>query len=110
MGSFSGVAFSYPLFGFIANHFGWRAIFYTAGEFGNRRDQIDFCKSALKEILFVFGAGGFALLWCAVWLTFVANDPAVDKYITEEERKYLKKKIQHISTEKVRCLLYLFSE
>lgn len=39
--------------------------------------------------------------WSLIWLCLVGNDPADDRFITDEERNYLKSNITDISTEKV---------
>ncbi|VVC38185.1 Major facilitator superfamily,Major facilitator superfamily domain [Cinara cedri] len=62
-GCFTAMFIGYPVCGWLADNYGWSSIFYVPG--------------------FV------AITWCIVWLMFVGESPKEDKYICEEERKYI---------------------
>lgn len=66
-GVYVGLTVSYPVSGFVASIWGWRAIFYTTG--------------------------GTALLWSLLWLLLVRNDPAKDKNLTVAERVLLEQRV-----------------
>lgn len=40
-----------------------------------------------------FLSGGVSLLWSLIWVLFVSNDPQKDKFISKEEREFLKEQI-----------------
>ncbi|XP_050541052.1 vesicular glutamate transporter 1 [Daktulosphaira vitifoliae] len=66
-GSFVGTVIGYPACGWLAEHYGWPATFYVPGI--------------------------VAIIWCAVWLTTVAETPAQDRFISAEECKYIEDSI-----------------
>lgn len=67
--SYAGIhaahAIALPIFGFLAERFGWQSLFYVPGIWG--------------------------ILWSIVWFANVKNDPADDARITEDELNLLKR-------------------
>ncbi|VVC37042.1 Major facilitator superfamily,Major facilitator superfamily domain [Cinara cedri] len=79
-GGFVGTVVGYAMCGWLAELFGWPTTFYVPG--------------------FI------AIIWCIVWLTFVAESPVEDKYITNAELKYIVDSIGPTGEKKVGCLNY----
>ncbi|XKL62488.1 hypothetical protein PGB90_002321 [Kerria lacca] len=75
IGSFFGAALNYPFSGYVANLWGWPAVFYVTG--------------------------GLSCFWYIIWFTFVSNEPQTDKFISESEKCYLKEKIKNFSREQI---------
>lgn len=67
-GSYLGTVGSMGLCGIIATHLGWSWIFYISGFLG--------------------------LLWCVFWFLIVREDPSLDRFISQQELKYLTSNIQ----------------
>ncbi|KAK7580640.1 hypothetical protein V9T40_001269 [Parthenolecanium corni] len=64
VGLYLGTAYSYPLCGFVAQLFGWPAVFYVSG--------------------------AITIVWYVVWVAFVSDDPSTDRFISQHEKDYLK--------------------
>lgn len=87
-GNIVGIAFAYPLCGWLTINYGWPATFYMPGikiwdlrsYYSREICTINFCFAYLALI---------AIIWCIIWLTCVAESPVDDKYITKEELKYI---------------------
>ncbi|VVC37045.1 Hypothetical protein CINCED_3A000784 [Cinara cedri] len=62
-GAYVGTVIGYPMCGWLAKNYDWPSTFYVPG--------------------FI------AIIWCAVWLTTIAETPGEDKSITKEELKYI---------------------
>ncbi|VVC37041.1 Major facilitator superfamily,Major facilitator superfamily domain [Cinara cedri] len=75
-----GMVIGYPMCGWLTEHYGWPSTFYVPG--------------------FI------AIIWCAVWLTTVAETPGEDKLITKEELKYIVDSIGPTDDEKRGVLNY----
>lgn len=58
-----GIGLTYPLCGFIINHFGWPYVFYTTGS--------------------------LAMLWCIVWYLLAFNSPKEHPRISPSELEYI---------------------
>ncbi|XP_065208347.1 vesicular glutamate transporter 2-like [Planococcus citri] len=65
--SFSGIyvgsAVTYPVCGYIANRWGWPAVFYTTGT--------------------------TCMICASLWMIFIRNDPSKDKWISKQELLYI---------------------
>lgn len=58
-----GIGLTYPLCGFIIEHFGWRPVFYTTGTIG--------------------------MVWCVIWYLLAFNTPSEHPRITMHELEYI---------------------
>lgn len=73
-GGFAGTVVIFPLSGLIGETLGWQWIFYIVSS--------------------------FAYLWCIVWVFFIRNTPAQDKFISKRELEYISKSIGEEKPEK----------
>lgn len=62
-----GIGLTYPLCGFLIDHWGWRIVFYTTGSIG--------------------------CAWCLVWWALAANTPAEHPRITNAELQHIERNI-----------------
>ncbi|XP_050307576.1 sialin-like [Anthonomus grandis grandis] len=74
-GSYAGTVVGMPACAYLANAFGWPSIFYFWGI--------------------------VALIWCALWMTIVANSPEEDKKISKRELDYILGSMENSSNKKV---------
>ncbi|XP_075233630.1 sialin-like isoform X2 [Lycorma delicatula] len=74
-GCFFGNVYTSASAGYIAKYLGWPAVFYITGL--------------------------FSLIWAIVCGKIIKNDPAHDKYISNEELEYIKNSTKQITSEKV---------
>ena len=63
-GTALGTVISIPTSGLIAGSLGWQAVFYIHG--------------------------GLALLWCLLWILLVSDTPEAHKFISKEEKEYIR--------------------
>lgn len=64
-----GIGLTYPLCGFIIEHWGWRPVFYTTGSIG--------------------------MLWCLMWYLLAFNSPDEHPRISCNEYNYIERNIDH---------------
>lgn len=88
-GASAGTVIGYPLCGWLAEKYGWPSTFYVPGtkqKLLYLRTTYIMCQVNDKS---VFCEGFIAAIWCIVWLLFISESPLEDKYISEEELKYI---------------------
>ncbi|KAK7591231.1 hypothetical protein V9T40_002844 [Parthenolecanium corni] len=74
-GYYLGAAISHPISGYVAQHYGWEAVFFVTG--------------------------GIALTWYLIWVLLVTNEPAEDRFITAAEKAYLMENVPPVSKVKI---------
>lgn len=67
--------------GYIADYWGWPAIFYVNGALG--------------------------AIWTAIYVIFGADSPQSSRMISDEEKLYIQTSLKEVSVQKVRIIFYL---
>jgi ACS family sodium-dependent inorganic phosphate cotransporter len=68
-GSYVGMVLAMSVCGVLAEAYGWESVFYITGIFG--------------------------CIWMILWFLIVKRSPTQDRFITEEEKSYIKENLEH---------------